>query len=476
MSASPLSITECQMRLGEIDTELTKLASYARPSNRQAERSTELAEEADELRARIAKLESIAQAHQVQKREGREIPGASFGTILKPSRDEIFNDAPSTDNTLRAIELALETRDQVSSDRADLRVDERALRGLFDRHPVKADAIRAAAHPDYLAAFGKLIAAGDPGAALLRMTHEERDAFTRVADAEARAAGLTDNVGGYAVPVLLDPSVIYTGDGNANPFRRISRIVTGMDDTWRGVSSAGITAEWDSEAQEAPDSTPTLAQPTVSAHKANAFVPFSVEIEGDWSSMAAEMGQLLQESKDDLESVAFSTGSGTDQPVGVLTALFAGSATAGVLPTTDGQFAAADIYKVFGELPPRYRRNASWLASIDVQNEIRQFGNDQLSNHTVPLNAGYEFSLLGRPVYEASGFPEFTGTTGAANICVVGDFRHFAIFDRVGMRVELVNHLFGSNRRPDGQRGLYAWWRVGSDVLVDNAFRMLLNA
>ena len=47
---------------------------------------------------------------------------------------------------------------------------------------------------------------------------------------------------------------------------------------------------------------------------------------------------------------------------------------------------------------------------------------------------------------------------------------------RPGMNVEFVPHLFttGSNR-PSGQRGLYAWWRVGADSVNDLAFRLKQN-
>lgn len=57
-----------------------------------------------------------------------------------------------------------------------------------------------------------------------------------------------------------------------------------------------------------------------------------------------------------------------------------------------------------------------------------------------------------------------------------GDFSQFLIVDRVGMSVELVPHLFGSNQRPTGQRGIYAVWRNNSKILTDNAFRVLHKA
>jgi HK97 family phage major capsid protein len=259
--------------------------------------------------------------------------------------------------------------------------------------------------------------------------------------------------------------------------RQISRIVNGIDDTWRGVSSAGITASWDSEAVQVSEDAPVLAQPTVTAWKAQAFVPFSVEIEGDWTGLATEMSVLFADAKDTLESTAFTTGTGTEQPVGIVTALVAGSGSvANVQPTTDGAFGAVDVRGLFATLPPRYRSNASWIASLDVLNEIRGFDTTGgLSNQTVNLTAPYEFGILGRPVYEDSAMADFTGTTGVANLLVVGDFRNYVIFDRVGSRVELVPHLMGANGRPTGQRGLYFWWRVGADSVNDNGFRLLRN-
>ena len=70
----------------------------------------------------------------------------------------------------------------------------------------------------------------------------------------------------------------------------------------------------------------------------------------------------------------------------------------------------------------------------------------------------------------------FSGTTGASNLLVVGDFRNFVIADRAGMTVELVPHLFDvTNNRPTGQRGWFAWARFGSNSVNDLGFRLLQN-
>jgi HK97 family phage major capsid protein len=135
------------------------------------------------------------------------------------------------------------------------------------------------------------------------------------------------------------------------------------------------------------------------------------------------------------------------------------------------------VRAIFGALGPRYRPNASFMSSIDTMNEVRGFDTSGgLSNQTVDLTQPYNFQVLGRPYYENSGFPDFTGTTGAANILVVGDFRNYVIFDRIGSRVEFIPHLMGANNRPSGQRGLYFWWRVGGKTVNTNGFRLLLNS
>jgi HK97 family phage major capsid protein len=466
-------LNDINARLGEIDSELEALAGLTDPSDEDAARSEALITEAEELRtARIEarqRVERIAEAHAKARAENRDIAGSQIQIMKKvdPYETDLrMMNAGEQRDAARAILDRPEAR--------HLEADQKAKTDtLIGNLPTRmAHHVVATSRPAYRSAFAKYIS-GREGL----LTNEERMAVQSVEESRT-ALALADANGGYAVPALLDPSVIYTGSGTANPMRQVARIVTGIDDTWRGVTSAGITASWDSETIEVSDDGPTLGQATVTARKASAFVPFSVEIEGDWTGLASEMSVLFAEAKDVLETAGFATGSGTaDNPNGILTDLFAASGTVGVLPTTDGQFGVVDVRALFGALGPRYRPNASFMSSIDVMNEVRGFDTTGgLSLQTVNLTQPYSFPLLGRPYYENSGFPDFTGTTGASNILVVGDFRNYVIFDRIGSRVEFVPHLLGSNRRPNGSRGLYFWWRVGGKTVNTNAFRLLLNA
>jgi len=81
--------------------------------------------------------------------------------------------------------------------------------------------------------------------------------------------------------------------------------------------------------------------------------------------------------------------------------------------------------------------------------------------------------IFGHPVYEATG-QSGTMTTGQL-IGVVGDYsRYFKIVDRVGLTIEVVQHLQDATTGfPTGQRALFAYWRVGAKVLNAAAFRTL---
>lgn len=317
----------------------------------------------------------------------------------------------------------------------------------------------------YVRAFGKLL--GSQGDKSL-LDDEEQQALVR-------AMSLTDASGGYLIPFQLDPSVINTADGSVNEVRQISRQVVAVSDVWNGVSSAGVTGRWAAEGSEAGDNAPTLAQPTVPVHKLDIFVPISIEALQDAMNVAQEVAEMIAFEKDRLESVAFVTGSGTGQPTGIVTALDANPASEVATANAD-TFVQADVFTLDGALPARYRRRASWLAHRLIFNDIRQFDTGGGGGFWTDMNGDVPNQLLSRPTFEAEEMDsDVAGNAGAGNdnILVFGDFSNYVIADRVGTTVEFIPHLFGANNRPTGQRGWYAYARVGADSVNDAAFRLL---
>lgn len=335
----------------------------------------------------------------------------------------------------------------------------RLLDSIDDSTGTLARRVLATGSPVYERAFGKAVLAMNTNG----LTSEER----------ANLSLGTDTAGGYAVPFMLDPSVILTSDGVINPLRSLARVVQIVGKEWQGLTSAGITVSRDNEAAEVSNDGPTFAQPTVRTVKVQGFVPFSIELDQDWASMRSEMTTMLADAKATEEGTSFITGDGTgNNPGGVPGSL--DYATCQV--DGGGSFTSADIYAVEEDLAPRWRTRASWLANRSIYNRVRQLGSASDGGDLwVRLGQGLPPELIGYPAYEASAM---TTTTAGTNdrLLVFGDFSQLLIVDRVGMSVELVPHLFATaNNLPNGTRGLYAFWRNNSKVLVQNAFRFLAN-
>lgn len=295
---------------------------------------------------------------------------------------------------------------------------------------------------------------------------------TRYLEKVKRAMSLTDGSGGYAIPQQLDPTLILTSDGTTNPIREIARKVTATGDVWNGLSTTHATWSWDGEAGEVSDDATTFAQPSITVAKAQGFIPFSIEIQGDYPNFTEDLQRVLARGRDDLEAAAFVTGTGTNQPIGIVTALTGGSYE--VSSNSTDTFAVGDVYDLEEELPAKYRRNAQWTADKAIYNDIRQFGTDDGHFLWERIGAGQPPLLLGYPAHEAS---EMDGVINAGSenyVLILGDWENYVIADRIGMTLELVPHLFATgNNRPSGQRGFYAWYRVGADSVNDGAFRML---
>lgn len=414
------------------------------------------ADELDALERRAQRIEEL------QRQTHREIPGTPYADDDDPK-------CPLTraqNDSLRALEREDDLFSAPSKDRQE---------SLIRRDARFAEYYRVHASEDYASAFRKLLAHGEAGASL-SMTDRERSAL---ADSMTlRAQSETVGSGGYAVPVFIDPTIILSNQESDNPFLHACRVVDVTTNAWKGVSSAGVSWSFDAEAAEvSDDSLTSIVQPTVTVFMARGFVPYSIEISEDWPGFQAEMARLLGAGYDELLLSKMTTGSGTGEPRGILTALAASSPTVIVTSTTDGAFGQEDVYATWNALPQKFRRKASWMMSVDAMSKIRQMGD---ANHwhavTRQLPDAAIDLLFERPVYENPYFPTVTTTTGAANRLVVGDWNEFVMVRRTGMTVELVPHLFGaSNQRPTGSRGFFGFARVGSNSVLDAAFALQAN-
>ena len=368
---------------------------------------------------------------------------------------------------LRAIERNEDILPSDAGDRLTSLVREHDPHGLAARY------LDAVADPAYASAFVKMLK--DPTTGHLRFSAAEVEAMRRTSQVEAERAALavgTGATGGFAVPFQLDPSIMISGAGAINPLRQIARVETGLVGEFRGVSSDQMVTQYQAEAAEVPDNAPTLVQPTVIARRGSAFVPFSIEVDQDWGSLQEEMSRMMADGRDVLDATKFVLGTGTNEPGGLLNIGGTGglTTTQRVQTAGAGAFALGDVYLLKQALPVRFVPNGSIIGHPGQFDRVFRFvGGNSTEPPLMPDRAG---PIVGKPAFEISSMVNTT-TTGS-RILIYGDFSNFLVYDVLGTTVELVPHLFGAtNRFPNGQRGLVAFWRTGTGVLVHNAFRYL---
>lgn len=421
----------------------------------------------------IAKVEEHRNIQEIFRRKPQAVTRALAN--IKYGSDDPYSDVRRLNNS-EARDMALRRLDDRS---ATMHLDddqktqvEKQLRRSGDL----ARRILVTENEHYREAWMKLVTRSHPF-----LDDDERKAVQAWEEYRAMA-DFTSASGGFGIPVFIDPSIILTAQGSGNPFLQIAKQVDVNTNRWKGVSSAGVTWAFQTEAAPATDNSPTLAQPTVDIHMARGFIPYSIEVGSDYPSFASEMSTLLASGYDELLIDKFTRGSGSGEPMGILTALSANT-NVRVRVATAGAINSQDPYNVWKVLGQRFRRNASWLMSVGVNTGVRQIGTANVFHgYTVNLPEGWADQLMGAPVYEDPYMPDTTTTTSATiGVAVVGDFSNFVIARNGGMEVELIQNLVqqvtaGSGPAvPTGQRGWFAHSRIGSNSVNDLAFRLLVN-
>lgn len=311
---------------------------------------------------------------------------------------------------------------------------------------------------EYERAFAKAIAG-------MRLSNAEQAAIAVVG---------TTTTGGYNVPFTLDPTLILTSDASVNPLRQISRVEQIVGNTWKGISTAGITiTRGQAEGSAVTPSEVTFGQPEATVNIVRAEIQFSIESDEDWPQLQSSMARVLQDAKDAEEADAFvnDTGAATHAE-GIVFGLAATSDVGTAAPGANG-FDLTDIQRLIGRLPDKYEPRARFLGHRTVYGEIERL--DRAAGGAVlyrNLSEGERPSLLGYPRHNSSAM-ESDFTTEGNDVLLFGDFQYFLIVDRIGLSIEVDQHVRDTNGKWTGQRALLAHYRNTSRILVDNAFRLL---
>ncbi len=363
---------------------------------------------------------------------------------------------------------------------------ERALDDLWDRDAITEAAglrviqhirrdkfgldsayVAAASSPAYERAFAKKLSgyAGaestlEPGEA------EAMLAVGRAMSQRAMAVG-EGKSGGFAVPTSLDPTILLTNDGAVNPIRDLATVSTIVTNSWAGVSSAGVKAEFAAESTSLKDNSPELGQPEITPERATIWVPYSFELGMDWPGLAAELAKLFADAKAVKEAEVFATGKGSEHiPQGLIT-----GATKIVSGATKEVIKVADVYSLQEALAPRWQPRATFLGANATANAVHKFVAVGDTTNAA-LMSDDRSTILGKPFKEVSTMSAKL-TTKKERVLAYGDVGSaYRIVDRLGLTVEPVPVVMDEGV-PTGDRGLIAWFRVGAKVIVPEAVQVL---
>ena len=431
---------------------------------------------------RMANLRRGGEAVRAEQRRRREAPiiagandpiaqGAIY--LRDPRRPDtsVGNRSPMQialrDTALRAIEARHDALSPAAGDRL-VAVIESDLAGMDTAY------LSAVGDPAFERAFARLLA--NPTTGHMGFSPEEAEAFRTATRAhEVRAMSFSASgpvtIGSgpdLPVPLSVDPTLTLTGDGVNDPIRALADVRTISGHSYQAATSGTASAHFVAEGTEVSDDTPAISPVTIEPQRAQAWCTYSIEASMDWSGASGELTRVIADAKATLEADMWLNGAGeaSNEPEGLL--------VGGTAYTTSGTvtFDADDLRGAQEDVAPRWQPNAVWLGNLHTRNEIDQLVAAADTSQAPIVDANGR--VLRRTYHEVSGMPSAAHTTTPL---IYGDLRAgYRIVDRIGMSVELVPHVMGSNRRPLGVRGLYAYWRTSAQVIVPAAYRIVTIA
>lgn len=299
-----------------------------------------------------------------------------------------------------------------------------------------------------------------------------------LADLEQKALNLgTDADGGYAVAEELDRDIL-TLLRDGTPMRSVCNVVTvGSDDGYKKlVDLRGTASGWVGETAARPATDTATLQPispTMGEIYANPQAT-QKSLDDIWFNAEQWLTSSVALEFMEQENAAFTTGNGTNKPIGFLSGPTAATADSSrafgtlehMVSGAVADIVADDIIKLIYKLKAGYRNGAVFMGGTDVLSDLMLLkdGNNQYLWRP-GLEIGQSSTLRGYSFVENEDMP--TKAAGA-NALAFGNFRRgFTIVDRIGTRVL---------RDPYTNKpyvGFYTTKRVGSMLEDSQAIKLL---
>lgn len=249
----------------------------------------------------------------------------------------------------------------------------------------------------------------------------------------------TDASGGYAVPENVDRMIMQI-ERDANPLRAACNNISINVSEWKKlVSTNGAGSGWVGETAARPKTdSPQLTQVALSfgelyANPATTQKALDEMVTPVEQWLAEEVGYEFA----DKENLAFTSGTGTNMPKGILAYTLAATPNFGqikqVISEAVGEFDYDDFITLESAIKAGYRNNAMLMTSRSGVTNLRKLKLDNKYLWQPSQQAGQPSTLGGYAILENEDMPAFAS---GANAYVFGDFRRgYTIADVFGTRV-----------------------------------------
>lgn len=252
-----------------------------------------------------------------------------------------------------------------------------------------------------------------------------------------------------------------------SPIRAHARVVTiGAREVSYPRRTGSTAASWvQNETDARTESETSYEQALITPGELATYVDVSQQlIEDNEYNLPGEISQDLAESFAIAEGIAFVSGSGTNQPMGLLTNTNIASMNTGNANGFPASNPADVLIQMAHQLPELHFKNSCWVMNRLTLGTLRQF-KDSMGRYLVldGMTPSAPTTLLGQPVVDAPDMP----VIAAGNTPILlGDLQGYRIVDRISFNMLYDPYTQAAN----GQVRYHARRRVGGDVTHKDRF------
>jgi HK97 family phage major capsid protein len=270
------------------------------------------------------------------------------------------------------------------------------------------------------------------------------NAFRQKFRNELRLKEASPATGGYLLPSEFHAEILSKLE-NENPMRQLATVIQTQSDHKICVVSTPPTASWVGEGQAINFTQETFNQLTLGAFKCATSISVSNELLADSfynleEHLTGEFSKALARAEEE----KFITGSGVNEPTGVLTSIEANTECQ-VTSAHSVTINSDSLINLMYSLPREYRRNACWLVNDATLKHLWTLKDATDRPLWQPsLSESEPATILGRPVYTTSYLPVYTGANSeVGNIPILfGDFSRYFVADRGERAVKALREIF----------------------------------